>query len=362
MLRCAAYRGSDEKNDDKKNQHEVDHLAGVAVCHEAAKQLNFSSPIIHLIQQYAAPFTVGHDPYFADFVAANDKRLSGEEADDPELLLTTPIPYTATTEAHLINFEYDQVDLMARVEPTGTIEAVGNSKGGFKVQAGCDDPRVEIKKTRKRGGESKIVMRNVLFGVANTTFWVRYGKKRYAVKVFQGSLFIETLGSLYVDLRDAHDVNSVVVAELRRAYDNEDIQMVDFRATMRNYKFRTKLPIILVIDEVMKAFGRIAESGEHKLYCSSKNMVRITEPDHTSKKKEVCIKIYQYKINIDSTIYKHHLDRWYKFFNRLLIDNRDKCITTPPVRNRLPSADYYEAAGVDPPPEYTLDDTFISKK
>jgi hypothetical protein len=248
--------------------------------------------------------------------------------------------------------------LFSKAKAENNILSIGN-KAGFIIKEGERDPR-EVLPKNKHGRPSK-KLKNALFGTANTTFRVETSirpGKIFAVKVFQKNVSLETLGGLYIDCRDTYESNIIVLNELKRALSRPDLELSDFRATMRNYRFKlrgsreVKINAIPELIEILRSEGwDISCLLNIDQYPSA--ILNIDAPNHTSKKKKLTVKIFQSsKINIDSTIYyEEHLCHWYKFFNQFFIRFEKELLYQPCLEEQYDSDYYYNELGVTPPPE-----------
>lgn len=346
------YRSSGHTHDGKKNQHELDHEHVLAAVPIITKALPMTGKPLNIVLMYAASFVMGHDPYWPDIVAAVET-----DQPIPTITLTPPIPYTTTTAANIKWVGETQSTqeahqfIIDNARAECNIDAIGNSKG-FIVQPCRPDPRDISPGDTVLGRPAQLKTRR-MFGTASTTFWVttplREPGKRFALKMFQNNGFMEALGGLKTDLSDIRDINITVFNEMRRIY-GDAIQFTDFRATMRNYKLQVCDGYHIIISALSGVFKKLSETTHPHIHCSSHNLIRIKLKDHTSKKQEVVIKIFQSKINIDSCVYEHHIHDIYKFLCELIDEHRDIVLYMPVMSHRKNSEDYYLEAGVDVPP------------
>lgn len=374
---------------EKKNVYEIDRdefkelkTEVERVCVETDHPL--LGGIMDLVLDFLAPYVCQFEPYVFDnrnisylgralTAATNDIRssffmLSSVNIElimrflRPEILMTEPIPCAITTIGHIYNWDYSQQELYDNARVGGNIRSIGN-QSGFLVAEGAVDPRMRPKKN-KQGRPCKHKS-NVLFGTSQTTFRVttplREPGKVFAVKVFQKNVSFETLGGLFVDCRDTKDVNNTVLEEMKRALGRPDLFISDFHASMRNYRFRLLGDYNIRVFKVLAIFRQMRRTTHPHIYCDvdinryPSAIIEIDVARHTSKKRKITCKIFQSgKINLDSNVYYEHVYTWYRFINEFFIKYKDEVLYIPPTEDEYDSDYYYEAEGVDPPPQELL--------
>jgi hypothetical protein len=367
---------------DKRNVYEIKR-DGYNALSQYIHEINlFESPgIVELVLSFIQPYVRFADPYERERQNVYDmsrqmyslsRRETGiwtgmpsiavnkiSEFLMPMCILSEPIPCAITTMARIHNFNYDQKILFDNARAEGNIESIRN-KAGLIMAEGKSENILPVCKNKH--GRPPKVNKHKLFGTSQTTFTVKTPyrtDKIFAVKVFQGNVNLETLGGIYVDCRDTRDINNTVLHELQRALNRPDIRIDEFRATMRNYRFRIVGNRNISIYRVDEIISELHATTHQHISCSvdinkyPSAIIEIQVENHTSKKKKIIIKVFQSgKINLDSNIYYEHVYDWYRFINKFFIQYADRVLYIPPsVEDDLDSDHYYEAAGVTPPPE-----------
>lgn len=280
------------------------------------------------------------------------------------VLLSEPIPCAITTIGKIPGFDYDQATLIKAIQERGAlglvdkrILAAANTKGIW-VQSGIADPRTKAKS--KHGRPAKATSGYQLFGTSQTTFWVKTNHrsvdKTFAVKVFQRSVNFETLGGLWADCRDTRDVNNTVLDEMKASLVRPDIEISNFCASMRNYRFRIltgqNIHLHKLYDVIceMRATTHPYIFAELDISRYPALIIEIDVENHTSKRRRITIKAFSSgKLNLDSCVYPEHVTRWYKFMHSLFTDHPE-ILYHPAVDDEYDSDYYYEKMGVTPPP------------
>jgi hypothetical protein len=367
-----------------QNMYEVNRDAHAKLCNEVAAADVLPEYIMSIALEYIAPYICRQHPYIRDFRywshigrwLSGCKHLSHEIITRvlsflrPRMMMTEPIPCTITTIAKVANFDYDQDELikaiLARSEAglvDPRIQRVRNQKG-FYLAPGATDPTK--RKISKHGRPPKIGT-NFLFGKSQTTFHVktlhRDPSKEFAVKVFQRNVSFETLGGLWVDCRDTMDVNQTVLGEIRAALNRPDIEIGEFQASMRNYRFELLNGYNIHLTEVTALMRELRRTIYPNLYCTfdparyPAAIIEIAITNHTSKKKQLMIKLFQSgKINLDSSVYYEHVYTWYRFLNDFFIAHAATVLYIPANEDDEYDSDhYYQVAGVEPPPRELVD-------
>lgn len=286
----------------------------------------------------------------------------------PAIVLSEPIPCAITTIGKIRDFDYDQQELMSAITIRGQsglvdkqILAVANTKGVW-IQPGIVDPRTKAKSKHGRPARSSGYR---LFGTSQTTFWVktkhRSSDKVFAVKVFQKNVNFETLGGLWADCRDTRDVNETVLDEIRKSLAKPDLVLSDFCASMRNYRFKLLTGQNIHLLKLYDIMREMRETTHPNIFVEldisryPSSIIEIDVPNHTSKKKRITIKVFQSsKINLDSCVFREHVDTWYKFINKFIVDHPEVTYF-PAVEDEYDSDYYYDDAGVEPPPRELVD-------
>lgn len=334
--------------------------------------------LLNVIMDFIAPHACTVQPYYKEFQSDTAamlemRRTHGShlgptvldiisEYMQPLILVSEPIPCAITTIGMIRDFDYKQDALMKAIKSRGRlglidrrILAVANTTGVW-VRPGIEDPRA--KHISKHGRPVKNSGYR-LFGTSQTTFWVktyhRTATKVFAIKVFQRNVNFETLGGLWVDCRDTRDVNSIVLTEIRACLEQPNIDITEFSASMRNYRFRLLGDQHVNMRRIYDIF-RDLRATRPEIFCDldikryPSVIIAIDEPNHTSKKKQITIKIFQSgKVNLDSCVFPEHVEYWYRFINDFFIAHPD-AVYTPAQTDGYDSDYYYRAAGVNPPP------------
>lgn len=334
--------------------------------------------LFNTIMDFLAPYACTVQPYYNEFrddtaAMLEMLRFHGphlghtvlnlvSEYMQPLILISEPIPCAITTIGMIRDFDYKQDILMKAIKARGRlglidrrILAVVNTTGVW-VRPGIEDPRA--KHVSKHGRPVKNAGYR-LFGTSQTTFWVktyhRTATKVFAIKVFQRNVNFETLGGLWVDCRDTRDVNSIVLTEIRACLDRPDIDITEFSASMRNYRFRLLGNQQVNMRRIYDIF-REMRATRPEIFCDldikryPSVIIAIDEPNHTSKKKQITIKIFQSgKVNLDSCVFPEHVEYWYRFINDFFINHPD-VVYTPAQTDGYDSDYYYHLLGVNPPP------------
>lgn len=365
---------------DQRNMYEIERDIWHAEFDAAKPQLIIllGNDLFNIIMDFLAPYACTVNPYYDEF--KNDAAVMLEvmrlyestipratlnlisEYIQPLILISEPIPCAITTIGMIRDFDYKQDVLMKAIKARGArglidrrILAVANTTGVW-VRPGIEDPRA--KHMSKHGRPVKNAGYR-LFGTSQTTFWVktyhRTATKVFAIKVFQRNVNFETLGGLWVDCRDTRDVNSIVLTEIRACLDRPDIDITDFAASMRNYRFRLLGGQHVNMRRIYDIF-RTMRATRPEIFCDldikryPSVIIAIDEPNHTSKKKQITIKIFQSgKINLDSCVFPEHVEYWYRFINNFFIEHPD-VVYMPAHIDGYDSDYYYREAGVEPPP------------
>jgi hypothetical protein len=383
--------------DDKRNMYEIrrDRF------HEERAKIitaSYGHPLegglMDLVIDYIAPYVCRTAPYAWDMrnLAALARAFKAASADPrssffhlsasvieriisflrPRVLMTEPIPCAITTIGVINDFDYDQEALITAIKARGAaglldprIQSVANQKG-YHVALGASDPR--DRPAKKKHGKKAEANGNVLFGTSQTTFRVktyhRDPSKVFAIKVFQKKVSFETLGGLWVDCRDTRDVNETVLIEMRAALGRPDINIDEFIASMRNYRFRLLGGYNIRLDVVRNIFQKMNKTTHPNIYATvdinryPSAIIEIDVPHHTSRKKKLTVKMFQSgKINLDSSVfYDEHIYYWYRFINDFFIKHAEEVLYLPIEDDDYNSDYYYAEAGVDPPPYVLVDD------
>lgn len=347
-------------------------------------------PFASLVIEYLMPYIYQVHPYAADWrYWSQVSRAIVSSSSDPKawffqmpkraidrvtsflgpvVLLSVPIPCAITTISHVRNFNYNQFELITAIKRRGEreeslvspyIRAVGNQEGYF-VAAGASDPRDRPAKVKH--GKTSAPGANILFGTAQTTFWVktphREDSKIFAVKMFQNNVSLETLGGLWADCRDTRDVNETVLNEVRLALNRPELVISEFSASMRNYRFKVLGGYHILLPEALRIFREIRATTHPNIYCSidtdrcTSAIIEIEVANHTSKNKKLTVKMFQSgKINLDSNVFYEHIYDWFRFINDFFIKYGHIVLYIPAEAGDEYDSDYYyNAEGVQPPP------------
>ena len=285
----------------------------------------------------------------------------------PYIIVSEAIPCAITTIAYINNFNYNQKDLFDNARAEGNILSIRNSHGVIESKTIHIENKIEEIVKNKHGRPSK-KKEPKLFGTGcQTTFLVNTPyrpDKTFSVKLFQGkTVKSETLGVLFVDCRDAIDVNNTIVNELKRALNMPDIKIDEFKAMMRNYRFRL-LPSVkghvynIRISKMDEIIYNLHETTHPHITCNvninkyPSAIIEIQLENHPSKKGKIIIKVFQSgKLNLDSVIHREHICVWYRFINEFFIKYASSILYIPATaEDEYDSEHYYELEGVKPPP------------
>jgi hypothetical protein len=370
---------------DKRNHYEIkrDNYSDISkVVKECYIFENIG--IVHLVLSYLQPYALYADPYERErqsvyhlsrqMYASHKYRSIWEKIPSmvinkitqfllPFCIMSEPIPCAITTMGRIHNFNYNQQELYDNAIAEGDIESIHN-KAGIILAEGKTENVLSVGKN-KHGRPSK-KQKCKLFGTSQTTFKVKtkYRKNKiFAIKVFQGDVNLETLGGVFVDCRDTRDTNNTILYELQRSLNRPDIIINEFRATMRNYRFRILGKRNICIAKVNKIIAKMHNTTHPKISCSvninkyPSAIIEIQVDNHASKKKKIIIKVFQSgKINLDSNIYYEHVYDWYRFINEFFIQYSKEVLYLPHTAEDDYDSDYYyEKAGVLPPPKAFTD-------
>lgn len=265
-------------------------------------------------------------------------------------------PTVLTAQGELSNVEFNEEDLIKRVEPTDKIHRI-SCNFGVKTSESFSEEKKEKKSNRGRKKKEKEKGKRRNQGNGNCfnsqmTFWVYSidgGYKYYKVKVFRNGK-IGIPGGLNPDMSDInYSIKSVI--ELLSNVLNEEVEIVNLYSTMRNYKTSLKDKNKKVNLTVL--YNLLLIKSEEK-YHYMKNVVEIkfnperyegltikfSTPTEYDNKKKTTIKLFRSgKINIDGAISEEGAEFHYNWISNLYYELQDQILYEPKKSDSESSSD-----------------------